>query len=75
MTSDSDLHFIKGVDEKPEQAPNSLNSKWVRIHFIAGTSCLGFYSYAQQTWKEFKDVKNLFHATPINEKLIRGWNY
>jgi len=75
MTTSNELPTVKSIDEKPEQAPNSINSKWVRIHLVTGATCLGFYSYKKNLWKEFKDLKNLFHATTINEKNIRGWNY
>lgn len=67
--------LLKKVNVMPERFPNSNNSKWIRIHFLSGKTCLGFYNYKEQTWREFNDVLNLHNTSLINEKTIKGWHY
>jgi len=68
-------NFVKGTEEKPEQIPYSNNSRWVRIHYLNGVSCLGYYNYKLCTWNEFKEMQNLANTVIVQEKSIRGWNY
>ncbi len=67
--------LLKKINVIPERFPNSNNSKWIRIHMQSGKTCLGYYSFTDQLWREFNDILNLHNTSTINDKLIKGWHY
>ena len=67
--------LLKKINILPERFPESNNSKWIRIHFQSGKTCMGYYSYRDQLWREFNDILNLHNTSVINEKTIKGWHY
>jgi hypothetical protein len=69
------MELLKKASAPPEQFPNTNNSKWIRIHLSTGQSCLGYYSYKDQQWREFNDLQNLHNTSVLNVKNIKGWNY
>ncbi len=69
------MDLLKKVSVIPEKFPNYTNSKWIRIHMLSGKSCLGYYSYKDEEWREFNDLLNLHNTSVINVKNIKGWNY
>ena len=67
--------LLKNTTILPERFPNSTNSKWIRIYFLNGKTCLGYYSYKEDTWREFNDILNLHNTSALNKKTIKGWHY
>ena len=72
---DSTASLLRKINVIPEKFPNSDNSKWIRIHMLSGKSCLGYYSFKDEAWREFNDILNLHNTSVINEKTIKGWHY
>jgi hypothetical protein len=69
------MELLKKISTPPEKFANFQSSKWVRIHLLSGKSCLGYYSYKDDQWREFNDLQNLHNTSLINIKNIKGWNY
>jgi hypothetical protein len=68
------MGLLKKITETPEKLPHYDDSKWVRIHLTSGKSCLGFYSYKEDQWREFSDIQDLSHTSLLNTNTITGWN-
>jgi len=67
--------LLKKTTVMPERFPNSNNSKWIRIHMLNGKSCLGYYNFKEENWREFNDILNLHNTSSLNVKMIKGWHY
>ncbi len=67
--------LLKKINIMPERFPNSNNSKWIRIHMLNGKTCLGYYNFKEESWREFNDILNLHNTSILNAKMIKGWHY
>ncbi len=67
--------LLKKINIMPDRFPNSSNSKWIRIYMQSGKTCLGYYNFKDETWREFNDLLNLHNTSTLNTKMIKGWHY